>query len=386
MKLECEKPLIVYQTGYHINEKGKKVKTIVFEESQARMYYRNEEDFKNSMLKLPCGHCAVCRKNKRKEMTVRLTNEIESHEHSCFLTLTYKTEELPYVNQKTGEIKRYSELKKEMDSFFYTDEEYLKDWNPTLVKSDLQLFIKRLRKHLTSKVKKDDGRDYVESIRYFAVGEYGVKKSRPHWHVIIFGWIPSDLEVFCNRGQYNLYRSKQVEKCWTEGISIVGECNNSVAKYCAQYVTKKEDKSIIYPPFVQKELVLCSKNSGAIGANYCDKYWKQILEQNGVGMLNRKTGKFYKYRIPSYYKARISRLHPEEFQDYLDEQDQYIIECIKTEEGRSPVLSKELLFEQTRLLKYYAELEARKEKLRTFESDDKDFEKYAVFVKYLNTC
>lgn len=83
--------------------------------------------------------------------------------------------------------------------------------------------------------KKKDGRDYVgaSKLRYFAVGEYGTKKSRPHWHLIIFGWNPSDKEVFCNRGQYNLYRSKQIEANWDLGISTVGECNNAVAKYCA---------------------------------------------------------------------------------------------------------------------------------------------------------
>lgn len=387
MKLECEKPLIAYQIGYHLNDKGKKVKTVIFDAAAARMEFETDEEFEKSKLKLPCGHCAVCRKNKRKEMTVRLTNEIQSFEHSCFLTLTYKPDELPYVNEQTGEIRRYKDIRDTVDDFLFKEEQ-LKGWNPTLVKSDLQNFIKRLRKHLTTKVKKEstkEGRDYVENIRYFAVGEYGVKKSRPHWHVIIFNWLPSDLEVFADRGQYHLYRSKQVEKCWTDGISIVGECNNAVAKYCAQYVTKKEDKNLIYKPFVQKELVLCSKMNGAIGATYCDRYWKQILDQNGVGLLNNKTGKLFKYRIPSYYKARIARLHPEEFQVYLDKQEQYIIQCIQNEEGMSPVISRALLDEQRRLLQYFAEVESRKEKLRTFESDEKNFDKYAIFIKYLNT-
>lgn len=387
MKLECEKPLIVYQIGYHINEKGKKVKTIVFDASAARMAFASDDEFEKSKLKLPCGHCSVCRKNKRKEMTVRLTNEIESYEHSCFLTLTYKPEELPYVNEITGEVKRYKDIRNTVDDVLFKDE-WLEGWNPTLVKSDLQNFIKRLRKHLYSQVKKDStkkGRDHVENIRYFAVGEYGTKKSRPHWHVIIFNWLPSDLEVFENKGQYNYYRSRQVEKLWTDGISIVGECNNAVAKYCAQYVTKKEDKKLIYKPFVQRELVLCSKMNGAIGASYCDKYWKQILEQNGVGLLNRKTGKLYKYKIPSYYKARIARLHPDEFQAYLDRQEQFIIQAIKGEEGMSPVVSRELLAEQCRLLKYYAEVESRKEKTRSFEYGENNFEKYAKFIKFLNT-
>ena len=387
MKLECEKPLIAYQIGHHLNDKGRKVKTILFDATAARMEFETEAEFEKSKLKLPCGHCAVCRKNKRKEMTVRLTNEIESYEHSCFLTLTYKPEELPYVNEKTGEIKRYKDLRNTVDDVLFR-EQFLKGWNPTLVKSDMQNFIKRLRKHLSTKVKKDsskENRDYVENIRYFAVGEYGTKHSRPHWHVIIFNWLPSDLEVFENKGQYNYYRSKQVEKLWTDGISIVGECNNAVAKYCAQYVTKKGDKKLIYKPFVQRELVLCSKMNGAIGATFCDKYWKQILDQNGVGLLNRKTGKLYKYRIPSYYKARISRMHPEEFQEYLDKQEQFIIECIKNEEGMSPVMSREILVEQRRLLEYYAEIEARKEKLRSFEYGENNFEKYASFVKFLNT-
>ena len=45
MKLECEKPLIVYQIGYHISDKGRKVKTIVFTESAASMHCETEEDF-----------------------------------------------------------------------------------------------------------------------------------------------------------------------------------------------------------------------------------------------------------------------------------------------------------------------------------------------------
>ena len=136
MKLECERPLIVYQIGHHINEKGKKVKTIVFDASAARMAFASDDEFEKSKLKLPCGHCSVCRKNKRKEMTVRLTNEIESYEHSCFLTLTYKPEELPYVNEVTGEVRRYKDLRNVVDDVLFKDE-FMEGWNPTLVKSDL---------------------------------------------------------------------------------------------------------------------------------------------------------------------------------------------------------------------------------------------------------
>lgn len=384
---KCLKPLIVYNCGTHINAKGKVVKTIVFDAQSARMAFETEEEFNNAKLELPCGKCEVCKKNKRKELTVRLTNEIESYEDCCFVTLTYKPEKLPYVNVITGEVKRYEELFDVQDDVLFRDE-FLKNWTPTLVKSDLQNYIKRQRKYLsTSLKKKQDGRDHVDKLRYFAVGEYGVKKSRPHWHIIIFGWNPSDREVFCNRGQYNLYRSKQIEANWDLGISTVGDCNNAVAKYCAQYVTKKEDRNLKYrSEFVQKECVLCSKMDGAIGASFCDKYWKQILEQKGVTLLNRQTGQAYKYKIPAYYKARIARLHPEEYQAFLDEQEKFIIQRINEEEEMSPELTREQMERQIREMAYWRELESRKEKARGYESDAQKFDQHALLMKYLNTC
>lgn len=389
MTHKCLNPLIVYQCGTHINAKGKVVKTILFDATSARLNFATEEEFNNAKLELPCGKCEVCKKNKRKEMTVRLTNEIESHEDSCFITLTYKPEKLPYVNVKTGEVRRYEDIFDVQDDILFHDE-YLKDWTPTLVKTDLQNYIKRQRKYLYSPLKKKkDGRDYVDAgkLRYFAVGEYGTKKSRPHWHIIIFGWNPSDKEVFCNRGQYNLYRSKQIEANWDLGISTVGDCNNAVAKYCAQYVTKKEDRNLKYKSeFVQKECVLCSKMNGALGATYCDKYWKQILEQKGVVLLNRKTGQAYKYKIPAYYKNRIARLHPDAYQAFLDAQEKYIVQLINEEAEMTPELTREQMERQIREMAYWRELESRKEKSRGYESEDQMFDQYALLIKYLNSC
>lgn len=387
MKHKCLNPHIVYQCGTHINAKGKVVKTIIFDVQSARLNFATDEEFNNAKLELPCGKCEVCKKNKRKEMAVRLTNEIESSENSCFVTLTYKPEELPYVNVKTGEVRRYKDIRDTVDDILFRDE-IMQDWTPTLVKKDLQDYLKRQRKYLSvSLKKKEEYRDHVDKLRYFAVGEYGSKKSRPHWHLIIFGWNPSDKKVFCNRGQYNLYRSKQIEDNWQFGISTVGDCNSAVAKYCAQYVTKKEDRQLNYKSdFVQRELVLCSKMDGAIGASFCDKYWKQILEQKGVTLLNRKTGQAYKYKIPAYYKARIARFHPEAFQAFLDEQEKYIIQCINKEEEMSPELTRDQLERQIREMAYWRELEKRKEKSRTFEADEKILEQYAIMMKYLNSC
>ena len=96
-------------------------------------------------LEVPCGKCLHCRKKQRSEWAMRLYHELGYHQDSVFLTLTYNDKSLPK--------------------------------NDSLVKRDLQLFFKRLRKALPSDKK----------IKYFACGEYGDDKECPHYHAIVFG-------------------------------------------------------------------------------------------------------------------------------------------------------------------------------------------------------
>ena len=71
-----------------------------------------------------------------------MTHEASTHDHNCFLTLTYDEANLPRHGQ--------------------------------LLKRDLQLFFKRLRK-------------LMGPFRYVACGEYGDLRRRPHFHVALFG-------------------------------------------------------------------------------------------------------------------------------------------------------------------------------------------------------
>ena len=50
---------------------------------------------------------------------------------------------------------------------------------PYLRKTDLQLFLKRLRYYVTKRLPK-------EKVRYYAVGEYGPVHFRPHYHLLLF--------------------------------------------------------------------------------------------------------------------------------------------------------------------------------------------------------
>lgn len=61
--------------------------------------------------------------------------------------------------------------------------------------------------------------------RFFAVGEYGDKTWRPHYHLSLFGVQPE--------------REQVIRECWTLGHVHVGEITPESAAYIAGYTTKK---------------------------------------------------------------------------------------------------------------------------------------------------
>lgn len=107
---------------------------------------------------VPCGKCILCKDRKVKEMAARCVAETNLHgKVPYFITFTYDDKHLP--------------------------EEGLR-------KRDIQMFLKRLRAMLV--------RDKLSNkLRYLAVGEYGSKKGRPHYHVILWNF-PDDSVFFPN--------------------------------------------------------------------------------------------------------------------------------------------------------------------------------------------
>lgn len=209
--------------------------------------YRANYETGETMQVVPCGKCLECQQMYSLEWAHRICDEASLHSSNCFVTLTYNDEHLP----ADGVNKR-----------------------------DLQLFIKSLRDLL----------DPVR-IRYFACGEYGSINSRPHYHLIIFGWQPLDL--FALKCRDNLYRSPTVEKLWKCGYSSVGAVNLDTALYCAKYLNKVNP-----PPRGQnKPFTLMSLKPG-IGFGVIDP--KTILcdriYHNGKGV-----------KLPRYYLKVLER-------------------------------------------------------------------------------
>lgn len=136
-----------------------------------------------------CGQCLPCRINRRRLWSTRMLLESATTVSSVFATLTYSAPMLPYMS--------------------------------TLLPLDLTKFLKRLRKEA-----------YPEKIRYFAVGEYGTRSARPHYHLAIFG-------LDSQRAGGDDGRGGLVKKAWPFGHIYVGDLTSQSASYICGYVTKK---------------------------------------------------------------------------------------------------------------------------------------------------
>ena len=256
---------------------------------------------------VPCGKCMACRIRKRRDQATRLVHESSVHgDDCCFVTLTYNDDNVPVTDKST------------LDSDFkVVDRGVGKLPLQTLLVSDVQRFVKRLRRHLEYVPKSASrrvGRDHLTTpIRYFVVGEYGSKYRRPHYHLMIFGWRPSDMTFWERLHGHAIYRSAQVEKLWTHGFSTVAPVTGAVARYCARYVTKKyarlANDSDPYKDCVWPEFTLQSIKHGAIGAPWFDRNYQVIMDSGYCQIALGTQAGYYKVPIPTYYMRRARKYH-----------------------------------------------------------------------------
>lgn len=161
-------------------------------------------------MQLPCGQCIGCRLERSRQWAVRCMHEASLHADNCFITLTYNNDSIPHGG--------------------------------SLVKSDFQSFVKRLRKDLeVCHLDLESWTCYTERprIKYFACGEYGDQLSRPHYHACIFGFDFEDRKEFKKSNGISLYRSERLSRLWPYGHSLIGDVTFESAAYVARYVTKK---------------------------------------------------------------------------------------------------------------------------------------------------
>lgn len=196
-------------------------------------------------------------------------HEKQMHELSCFITLTYSPENLPEGGN--------------------------------LQKRDFQLFMKRLRKEHSSR------------IRFFHCGEYGENFSRPHYHAILFGIDFADKKRHSVNSQGDtLYTSETLTKLWGKGHCLIGQVTKASCEYVARYVTKKINGPKALEHYqrvdlltgevttVVPEYVTMSLKPG-IGASFYEQFKGDIFPRDSVVVRGKQT------QVPAYYTRLLAR-------------------------------------------------------------------------------
>lgn len=206
-------------------------------------YYIQERD-----LSVPCGKCPFCLATRRQDWVLRLSLEHKWSKASKFVTLTYSDRTL-YSRKGKGQ----------------------------LVTQHLQKFFKRLRKS-------------GNKLRYYAVGEYGSKTYRPHYHILLFGDVPES----------------QIRAAWTLpgtnipiGIVHIGDVTTQSIAYCTKYVINQRVSEMRHdrnPPFS------VMSRRPAIGHNYLTK---EMVEWHRSDLRNYVLIDGAKRHLPRYYKQKI---------------------------------------------------------------------------------
>ena len=214
-------------------------------------YFRQ---LKGDWVPLPCGRCPPCKRRRIDSWVFRMLQEDKVSSSAHFITLTYSPSHLPVSP----------------------------NGYPTLDKKAFPLFMKRLRKLLP---------DGSPKVKYYACGEYGEQRSRPHYHAIVF----------------NVQDDSLYAKAWSLGgvqfgTVHVGTVTDKSIAYCAAYINTPG-----LPPSARRfddrvpEFSLMSKG---LGSSYVTP---AIVDYHNADLsrvyLTKLGGD--KIAMPRYYRERI---------------------------------------------------------------------------------
>jgi hypothetical protein len=200
---------------------------------------------------VPCGKCPKCKRKRQSEWVFRLSQEQKVSKSAAFITLTYDDENLP-------------------KSF---------NGHATLQPDHLTNFWKRLRKINNSS----------KPIRYYAVGEYGTKFQRPHYHAIVF-----------NINHTILQHNDKLQNIWSHGSIDIAKSEGASQRYTLGYImdTKwnpTQDDDDRYPQF--------SRKSQKLGINFLTPDTINYYNQRELPAIILPGGNFM--HMPRYYKEKI---------------------------------------------------------------------------------
>lgn len=197
----------------------KQIYATCFDPVKVKVY--NQVTQREELREVPCGKCYHCNITRVNEWTTRMVLESMYNKYCYFVTLTYG------IRSEHTEV--FAETYPRWSSCNQTG--VYQNTPLVLRKSHLQKFFKRLRKNTGVKFK------------YFAVGEYGHKFGRPHFHMILWSNEPiSKMDIYRAWSTKDIYGYRRViGKIDYNDLMKNGTLESRHSfKYVCKYLQKKD--------------------------------------------------------------------------------------------------------------------------------------------------
>lgn len=250
-------------------------------------------------VKVGCKHCTECMQIRANEWAVRGHFELQQKEQNCFITLTYEN-------------------------------------NPIVLhKEHMQKFIKRLRKNIEPL-----------KIKYFSCGEYGDKKMRPHYHIIIFGYDFQDKTFWkMSQSEKPIYISHELDDLWQYGIATVQEANATTISYSAKYSAHLKT----HLPDHLKNNPEYNTMSQNLGIDPILKKIETYLLTDQI-YINGFSYKIPKIVLEKHFKKQHGVYYQDYVNNYHEEMSKYKIHTPEQNKTRARLAQKKILHTQLREL------------------------------------
>jgi len=204
-------------------------------------------------IEVPCGHCKACRLLRARDWALRMDHELAYWDKACFVTLTY-------AKMPAGE---------------------------SICKAEFVRFVKRLRKSLAP-----------ERIRFYGVGEYGTKRFRPHYHVILFGYAPNLLTECRRRHEGYVVLRGSLFDAWPHGEVYSGTVTPASIRYVSNYVKDALGGELAAQVYGERERPFSLMSQG-LGRRFVDDNAEKLRGDRMVTVHGVPQG------LPRYYALRL---------------------------------------------------------------------------------
>ena len=316
---------------------------------------------KGDML-VPCGRCAGCLQMKVEKTTLLLDLESENTKYVEFLTLTYATEYVPYIDFTNnclrgtalfGVFPIQTAKPRYVQRYNPRSHSYYRSYsNSSLLGTahfeadfigDLRDYIDRVNKYYArnpyknrphtdspykvpvlhyedilryhDRLKQFIFKRYGAKIRYYSVGEYGSQSLYPHWHILLFHNSSElhrdfqdvvDLHGHTEENPRQCCRKLYLSKIWTFGDTTTKSTDGKMSSYLSGYLNQHS----MFPRLLKKfpQRAFHSILLGVYGLRefsetlFKSEKWRSLTET----VVTSKSGVQHDVSIPSSLYARFA--------------------------------------------------------------------------------